>query len=202
VTCIDFEYRSDPGERPHVWCLCAKDLHTGRTSRWWRDELLTMTRPPFEIGIDAVVCSYAISAELSCFLQLGWQIPEYLLDLYAEFRWATNGQQLEFGGADKAALEKHKSSMLAAAYTFGVPAMNSVRKEEMRQLAIARWEFTLEEQAEMMAYCTDDVEITEGILRQFEPLLDWRGPCCVADTAWLSPACSTSEYRSTRHSGA
>jgi hypothetical protein len=84
VTCIDFEYRADPGERPHVWCLAAKDLTTGRMMHWWRDELLTMRTPPFDIGPDALVCSYAMSAEMSCFLQLGWQPPAYLLDLYAE----------------------------------------------------------------------------------------------------------------------
>jgi DNA polymerase-1 len=173
VWCIDFEYRADAGERPHVWCLTAKELHTGRTGRWWRDELLCMSRPPFDIDRNSVVCSYAISAELSCFLQLGWPIPEYLLDLYAEFRWLTNGRQLIFGGSDKAKLEKHKYSMLAAAFILGVPAMNSTRKEEMRDLAITRWEFAPEEQREMLEYNGDDVEITEGILRQLAPMLDW-----------------------------
>lgn len=173
VTCIDFEYRADPGERPHVWCLTAKELHTKRVGRWWRDDLLRMSRAPFDVGVDSVVCSYAISAELSCFLQLGWQIPEYLLDLYAEFRWLTNGRPMVFGGSDKAKLEKHKYSMLAAAFILGVPAMNTTRKEAMRDLAITRWEFTPEEQAEMLRYNGDDVEITEGILRRVAPLLDW-----------------------------
>ena len=173
VVCIDFEYRSDPGERPHVWCLVASDPARGTLGRWWRDELLAMAQPPFDIGRDTVVCSYAISAEMSCFLQLGWQPPEYLLDLYAEYRWATNGRKLMFSGLQKKELEKHKNGMLAAAFILGVPTMSTTRKEAMRQLAITRWSFTSDEQHEMCNYCEDDVKITEQILSRLAPFIDW-----------------------------
>jgi hypothetical protein len=170
---IDFEFRADPGCHPHVWCLTAKDKHTGEAKRWWRNELLTMREAPFPADRDTVVMSYAMSAEMACFLELGWRPPEYLLDLYAEFRWATNGQQLMFGGKDAAKLKKHKHSMLAAAFTFGIPAMDTTRKEEMRALAITRQEFAPEEQAELMDYCAEDVEITDKLLEALVPLIDW-----------------------------
>src|SRR5271166_3697875 len=106
---IDFEYRADPGCHPHVWCLVATDIVTGgEIGRWWRDKLLTMHEAPFPIDRDTLVVSYAMSAEMSCFLQLGWTPPEYLLDVYAEYRWSTNGKCLVFGGKDAAKLKKHK----------------------------------------------------------------------------------------------
>ena len=50
-----------------------------------------MRRTPFETGKDAVMVAYAAQAELGCFLALGWPLPMHVLDLYAEFRVATNG---------------------------------------------------------------------------------------------------------------
>jgi DNA polymerase I len=171
---IDFEFRADPGCRPYVWCLVATDVITGKEiGRWWRDELLTMHKAPFPTDRDTLIVSYAMSAEMSCFLQLGWKPPEYLLDLYAEFRWFTNGKKLVFGGKDATKLRKHKSSMLAAAFTLGVPTMDTARKEEMRNLAITRWSFAPEEQAELMDYCAEDTTIAAGIFHKLAPLIDW-----------------------------
>jgi hypothetical protein len=173
VISIDFEYRADPGHHPHVWCLVAWEHGKGEIGRWWRDQLLTMHEAPFPTDRDTLVVSYAMSAEMSCFLQLGWKPPEYLLDLYAEFRWLTNGRQLIFGGKDATKLRKHKNSMLAAAFTLGVPAMDSARKEEFRQMFMTRWWFSPEEQVEGMDYCSDDTRITSDILETMAPLIDW-----------------------------
>jgi hypothetical protein len=171
---IDFEYRADPGCNPHVWCLVATDLTTGKEiCRWWRDKLLTMHKAPFPTDRDTLVVSYAISAEMACFLQLGWKPPEYLLDLYAEYRWFTNGKHLVFGGKDAVKLKKHKNSMLAAAFILGVPTMDTARKEEMRQLAITRWSFVPEEQTEEMNYCSEDTATACGIYHKLAPFIDW-----------------------------
>jgi DNA polymerase-1 len=182
---IDFEYRADPGERPHIWCLAVRDHATGETKKWWRNGLLLMSQPPFPTDSDTLVYSYAMTAEMSCFKQLGWKPPEYLLDLFAEYRWATNGRLVYFTGADSNFLKKRKNGMLAAAFQLGVPAMASARKEAMRQLAMTRWEFTPEEQVEMMVYCGDDTGIAAGILDRLLHLIDWprallRGRYCLA----------------------
>ena len=171
---IDFEYRADPGCNPHVWCLVATDLTTGQEiGRWWRDKLLTMHKAPFPTDRDTLVVSYAISAEMACFLQLSWKPPEYLLDLYAEYRWFTNGKHLVFGGKDATKLKKHKNSMLAAAFILGVPTMDTARKEEMRQLAMTRWSFAPEEQTEEMNYCAEDTTIAGGIFNKLAQFIDW-----------------------------
>jgi hypothetical protein len=173
VISIDFEYRADPGCLPHVWCLVARDAVTGREiGRWWRNRLLKMRQPPFPTDRDTLVTSYGISAEMACFLQLGWKPPEYLLDLYAEFRWLTNGRTLEFAGKDMNKLKKHKSSMLAAAFILDVPTMDIAHKEAMRQMFITQRDFTADQRAQGMDYCSDDTLITHNILRRMEPALD------------------------------
>jgi DNA polymerase I-like protein with 3'-5' exonuclease and polymerase domains len=63
--------------------------------------------------------------------------------------------------------------MLAAAFTFVVPTMDSSRKEEMRELAITRWQFTSEERVELMDYCAEDVDITGQLFNRMTPLIDW-----------------------------
>jgi hypothetical protein len=70
--CVDFEYRPDPGERPFVVCMVARELKSGRLIRMWRDELITLHEAPFDVSRDcAFVCFFA-PAELGCFLELGW----------------------------------------------------------------------------------------------------------------------------------
>jgi hypothetical protein len=174
VISIDFEYRADPGCHPHIWCLVARDVAAGQEiGRWWRDKLLAMHQAPFPTDRDTLVISYAMSAEMSCFLQLNWKPPEYLLDAYSEYRWATNGRSLMFGGKDAAKLRKHKNSMLAAAFILGVPTMDTARKEEMRTLAMTRWDFSEAEQNEMQDYCAEDTDIAGQIYTRLEPGFDW-----------------------------
>ena len=92
--CVDFEFRSDPGERPWVVCMVAQELISGRQIRMWRDELLALKKAPFNTGPDVALVAYYASAELGCFLELGWPLPANVIDLFAEHRVETNGQKL------------------------------------------------------------------------------------------------------------
>ena len=49
----DFEFVAQPGERPDVVCLAAREMRSGRTIRLWRDEL--GTQPPYRTD-DRVLC--------------------------------------------------------------------------------------------------------------------------------------------------
>src|SRR5690349_10412323 len=82
VWCLDFEFRAPDGERPEPLCLVARELRSGRELRLWRDEL-EPGRPPFHLDARALFVAYYASAELSCFLVLGWPLPLRVLDLYA-----------------------------------------------------------------------------------------------------------------------
>src|SRR5262245_2275498 len=95
--CVDFEFRSDPGERPWVVCMAARELIGGRQIQMWRDELLALKKAPFDTGTDVALVAYYASAELGCFLELGWSLPANVIDLFAEHRVETNGLKLPCG---------------------------------------------------------------------------------------------------------
>ena len=97
IWCLDFEFRSDPGERPWPVCMVAEELKSGRVLQLWRDDLLARSRPPFDVGPNALIVAYFASAELGCFLELGWPLPQNILDLYVEHRVETNGKDTLHG---------------------------------------------------------------------------------------------------------
>ena len=92
---IDFEFEVGAGERPVPVCLCARELRSGRELRVWRNEFGTL--PPYSIDADSLFVGYYASAELGCHLALGWPMPARILDLFIEFRNATNGINLATG---------------------------------------------------------------------------------------------------------
>src|SRR5215470_11849448 len=89
IWAVDFEFIADPGENPDPVCLVGRELRSGRTVRLWRDELGPV--PPYPTGPNSLFVAYYASAEVGCHLALGWPIPERILDLFTEFRNATNG---------------------------------------------------------------------------------------------------------------
>src|SRR6266511_2392192 len=102
---VDFEFEAPPGEAPRPVCMVARELRSGRLLRLWRDAL--PAQPPFPVGPDSLFIAYAAQAELGCFLELGWALPQRVLDLYAEFSEATNGWKRPHGRSLLAALAWH-----------------------------------------------------------------------------------------------
>ena len=51
-----------------------------------------MERPPFTTGEDSLFVAFYASAELLCFMTLGWDLPVNVLDLYVEARNLRNGE--------------------------------------------------------------------------------------------------------------
>ena len=128
VWLVDFEFCQPDGEPPTVHCMVAQEYRTGHTMRLWIDEL--RDRPPFSTAADSLFCAYYASAELNCFLSLGWDLPARVLDLYVEFRCLTNGLTVPCG-----------NSLLGALAYYGLDAIESAEKERMQQLALTRWSF-------------------------------------------------------------
>ena len=52
---------------------------------------------PFPVNPEAMAVAYFASAEMDCFLSLGWPLADNLLDLFTEFRCRTNGIGAPFG---------------------------------------------------------------------------------------------------------
>jgi hypothetical protein len=166
---VDFEFTHQPGDKPDVVCLAAKEFESGRSIALWRDQI--GPAPPYDIGPDSIVVFYSGSeAELACHLALGWPLPVNCVDLMVEYRMAVNGI-----GGEKAL------SMLAACERFGVPVQTSpAEKKRTVDRILQGPPFSAEERAWILHYCQTDVEEEVGLLRALlpealSPHALWRG---------------------------
>lgn len=157
---LDFEFHAPPGEQPEPLCLVANEMRTGRRVDLWQDQL-HQGHPPFLIQPDVLFVAYFASAEIGCFLQLGWLVPSNVLDLYAEFRNRTNGQATPSG-----------NGLLGALDYFGLPGIAAAAKDEMRDLAIRGGPYPLNERRELLDYCAADVDATARLFERMRPGLD------------------------------
>jgi hypothetical protein len=164
VFLIDFEFRPENGREgntPEPVCLVVKDFLSGVTSRYWKDDIHSRSSAPFSVGRNAICVAYFASAEMDCFLKLGWQLPENVLDLYVEFRCLTNGTTPPNG-----------AGLLGALLYFGLPTIAAQHKDAMRDLTLRGGPWTEQEQIDLLDYCETDVVALELLLPAMLPTLD------------------------------
>ncbi len=165
VYVIDFEFHpanSIEGNKPDPVCLVALNYLTGQVRRYWRDELRQLPVAPFPCGDDALTVAYYASAEVDCFLALGWPLPVNLLDLYCEFRVKTNGLTPTYG-----------AGLIGALLYFDFPSQDAVNKDEMRQVVLSGGPWSPEVQESILAYCQRDVTTLRTLLAYMYPMIDW-----------------------------
>jgi hypothetical protein len=155
VWAVDFEFTAPPGERPDPVCLVAHELRSGRKLRLWRDEM--GVQPPYDIGPDSLFIAYYTSAEMGCHLALGWPQPKCILDLFTEFRCATNGIPTGNG-----------SGLLGALTHYGLDNIGADEKETMRALVMRGGPWSDQERRDVLHYCESDVL---ALARLLPPLL-------------------------------
>jgi DNA polymerase family A len=151
----DFEFVSQPGERPDVVCLAAHELRSRRTLRLWRDKL--GANPPYRTDKRSLFVSFVANAECACHLALGWPLPAKVLDLSPAFRNITNGRTTPEG-----------KGLLGALRYYGLDAIGTKQKDAMRERIIEGWPFTPEEQQKILDYCYSDID---ALLRLLPKLL-------------------------------
>ena len=156
VWALDFEFRSPPGHRPDPVCLVAEELGSNRLVRLWQDQL--GAEPPFPVDDDTLFVAYYASAELGCFLELGWPLPTRVLDLYIEFRNASNGISLPEGRGLLSALSRH-----------GISSITAEQKHEERALVMRGGPWTPAEQLRILDYCQTDVDPIGALLERMLP---------------------------------
>jgi DNA polymerase I len=160
IWCIDFEFISPDGENPQPACFVAKEIGTGRLLRLWQDQL--GPEPPFEIDDGTLIVAFYASAEIGCFLALGWPIPTRILDLYAEFRRETNALAVPEGRNLLAALSRHR-----------ITRITSDAKKAGRDLVMRGGPWSDSERREILDYCETDViclpALLEAMLPQIAP---------------------------------
>jgi len=158
---IDFEFGQNSDNQPAVRCMVARELRSGRTVRLWADQLSRLVAPPFEIGSDTLFVAFYASAEMSCFIALGWPLPCCVLDLYVEFRNMNNGR-LTIAG----------NSLLGAMLHFGLDTIGATEKTEMRDLALRGGHYTESEKSALIDYCESDVLALEKLLQKMVSMID------------------------------
>ena len=141
--------------------MVARELRSGRTLRLWQHELEALPRAPFDTGPDSLLVAFYASAEIGCFLALGWPVPENILDFYVEFRNLTNGLPLPCG-----------AGLLGALAHFGLGGLEAAEKADMRSLAMRGGPYTADEQADLLAYCEGDVNALARLYPHMLPHID------------------------------
>jgi hypothetical protein len=156
IWCIDFEFTAEPGALPVPVCLVGHELATGRLIRLWQDDL--PARPPFDTGDETLFVAYYASAEVGCFLALGWPVPARLLDLFTEFRNETNGLFPPLGNGLLSALAWHD-----------IPAITKEQKQAGRDLVLRGGPWTVPERRDVLDYCQTDVDPLGPLLERMLP---------------------------------
>ena len=162
---VDFEFHpvgGREGNPPLPICMVVREWPSGRTSRHWRGDLQRMAGAPFPTGEKALCVAYYASAEMDCFQALGWAMPVHVLDLFAEFRCATNGLR-----------PAHGSGLLGALLHYNLPSISAEQKDSMRDLVLARGPWDAPEQEAILEYCETDVVALAALLSAMVGQIDW-----------------------------
>jgi DNA polymerase I len=165
VVLLDTEFVANDGDRVLPVCLVAHELRSGRRHRMFFGDPHVTYENTLPAGSDVLYVAYSAQAEWSVFLSLGWQLPEHVLDLFAEFRCATNG-------LTKADGNPVESSMIAALMHYGLDSMTVVEKQSMRDLILRGHPYSLEEQQSILDYCSQDVEALGQLLPAMLPQIN------------------------------
>jgi hypothetical protein len=155
---VDFEFDAGPGEQPDPVCMVARELGTGQLLRLWIDELDQGC--PFPVDDTSLIVAYLASAELGCMLRLGWPLPRRILDLYVEYRHATNGLAVAEGRSLLGALAYHR-----------LPGITSAEKKAGRDLVMRGGPWSSDERDEILDYCQTDVDCLGPLLARMLPVI-------------------------------
>ena len=152
---VDFEFNHPEGGLPEPRCMVAREWRTKTTIRLWLEGGAVC---PF--SNDDLLVAYYASAEVGCFLALGWEVRPYVLDLFVEFKNHLGGRYPLFG-----------LGLLGACRHFGIDCISTESKDENRLLA-QQEQFTEAERNRLVDYCQTDVEATGRLLGAMLPLVD------------------------------
>lgn len=163
---FDFEYVSDDGEIPEPVCFVAVELRTGEVTRLWRDEMIGGT--PLPVDATALWVCFSGVGDIGCFLELGWEMPARLVDLYPECR-------MRFYDSE----EYVNPSLISACKQWDIPTMTSETKDAARDMIIHRL-FSDDDRDYLLTYCEEDVHLTGRLFRAMYPAMTadvptWQG---------------------------
>ncbi len=162
---VDFEFhpeRGREGNQPVPVCLLVREWPSGRTQRYWQDDLRQLPSAPFPTGDGALCVAYFAPAEMDCFHVLSWPHPTHVLDLFVEFRCLTNGLRPVYG-----------SGLLGALMHYGLPTIDGEQKDVMRDLVLTGGPWSEVERVAILDYCETDVVALGNLLPAMREQIDW-----------------------------
>jgi hypothetical protein len=156
LSVVDFEFIPQPDGTVKVICCVWLELRTNRLVRLWHTEF--GRTPPYGTGPDCLVIAYQASAEAACHLALGWDRPEFILDLYPEHRWLINGETAKPTG----------TSLLRAASDLGIPCITKEEKTRERNFVLGGGQ----DRERIFTYCEGDVFVTAQVFSEWKDKID------------------------------
>jgi DNA polymerase I len=156
IWCIDTEFHAPDGHRPKPICLAGRELNSGKCVNQWLWGQGPQD-PPFDIADDMLFVSYHTPAEWGVFLEMGWPLPRYSIDLCAEYKLITNRFRKEDEKAPKRGLIE------ALAY-FDLPRLTKEAKSGYQDLGIRGGPYSADEQVSLRTYCQSDTDALPPLL--------------------------------------
>jgi hypothetical protein len=163
VVVCDFEYESAPGELPDVLCMVAhvldEHLRHVHTIRLWRGEF--GSRPPFDVGPDALFVAYSAWAEMTCFAVLGWPFPVHVFDQHTAYLAASN---ILLPYDPDQVRKKPRKRLPDACRAYGIEGWERINKDTIaEEIGTGHWAKYGREQ--VLEYCEEDVRMSVRLLR-------------------------------------
>jgi hypothetical protein len=152
----DFEFRHPDGGLPEPRCLVIQNWRTREIFRWW----LMEEQPPCPFKSSDLMVAYYASAEIGCFLALGWDVRPHVIDLYVEFKNKLGGRLASFG-----------LGLLGACRHYGITTVSTEDKDHNRLLA-QQMQFTETERDQLLEYCQGDVTSTTALMDKMVTEID------------------------------
>ena len=171
---VDFEYEIEDGGLPNVLSMVTyvldENLRHVRTIRMWRGDF--GSTPPFDTSPNALFVAYSAWAELTCFMQLGWQFPTHVFDLHTAYLAASN--ILRPYNPDEAR-QRERKRLSDACRAYGIAGWENIDKPAIaKAIAEGRWREYGKEI--VLGYNEEDVQNSVKLLRaQLRRYCDQRG---------------------------
>jgi DNA polymerase-1 len=142
VVVYDFEFRQLPGENPEPVCCTFKELKSGKQlTHWYLSESHDW---PFDNKDTLYICHSAV-AEVSCMLELGQSVPNYVWDTLVQDMKLSRGKENRF-------------NLLACCNRFGIKTISESQKNVYRNLIINNYpNYTEQEKQKIIEYNISDV---------------------------------------------
>jgi hypothetical protein len=134
----EFDAKVGRGEIPGFpICICAIEVDENNQIIKHRLRAPYPQQPPWDRGTPYLTAGFALGAEAGSFMHAfpNCPFPSPAIDLYAEYMVIHNSEMVKAAGGES---KQPGPSLIQACRRYGVPTMDPVYKERMRELAYSK----------------------------------------------------------------